>query len=97
MTSLERILQTPLRAERRGGNASVKVTADGYHVATVSPGMNDAGDYARLFAAAPDLLVALKNLRAEIELISGFWTEGLDNFAMQADQAIAKAERGNVG
>jgi hypothetical protein len=74
----------------------VKVAADGYHVATVSPGMNDAGDYARLFAASPDLLIALKNLRAEIEAISGYWTEGLDNFAMQADAAIAKAERGDV-
>lgn len=46
---------------------------------------------ARLIATAPDLLEALEAMRSEIELISGYWTEGLANFAQMADRVIAKA------
>ncbi|MCC8963743.1 hypothetical protein H8A95_15845 [Bradyrhizobium sp. Pear76] len=88
MTSLERILSTPLRAERRGGYAAVKVAADGYHVATVSPGMNDAGDYARLFAAAPAMLAALKSITRNSALSDAWLAPVL--------AAIDQAERGNV-
>lgn len=88
----ERISKTPLAVEQRRWNIRVVVARDKYTVATISQGMNDREEYARLFSAAPELLDALKNLRAEIEAISGYWTEGLDNFAQQADAAIAKAE-----
>lgn len=37
------------------------------------------------------LLKALSDMRGEIDAIKGYWTEGLDNFAQQADQAIAAA------
>ena len=48
---------------------------------------------ARLIAAAPDLLDALKALRANVDKdMSGFWTESTANFMQQADAAIAKAE-----
>lgn len=57
-TALERIAGTPLKADR--GN--VRVAADGYHVATVSRGMNDANEYATMFAASLDTLAALKAL-----------------------------------
>lgn len=58
-TALNRILTTPLKATERGGMASVRVAADSFHVATINAGMNDQAEYARLFAAAPDLLAAL--------------------------------------
>lgn len=51
----ERILKTPLKAV---GNF-VHVAAASYHVATVSRGMNDPEDYAKLFADAPMMLVLL--------------------------------------
>ena len=54
-TALDRILTTPLKATERGGMSSVRVAADSSHVATISAGMNDQPEYARLFAAAPDL------------------------------------------
>ncbi len=38
-----------------------------------------------------EVLKALKDIRGEIDLIQGCWTEGLDNFAQQADHAIALA------
>jgi hypothetical protein len=44
-----------------------------------------------LLASAPQLLKALQDMRGEIDSIQGYWTEGLDNFAMQADQAIEHA------
>ena len=31
-------------------------------------------------------------MRGEIEAISGYWTEGLANFAQQADEVISKVE-----
>jgi hypothetical protein len=62
MTALERILTTPLKATERGGMSSVRVASDSFHVATISAGMNDQPDYARLFAAAPDLYQAIKPL-----------------------------------
>jgi hypothetical protein len=58
-TALDRILTTPLKATERGGMSSVRVAADGFHVATISAGMNDQPEYARLFAASSDLLTAL--------------------------------------
>ncbi len=43
-------------------------------------------------APSPDALSALKDLRREIDAISEYWTEGLSNFAQQADAVIAAAE-----
>jgi hypothetical protein len=57
-TAVERIAATLLRADRE----HVRVNADGYHVATISPHMNDRAEYARLFAAAPALLASLTAL-----------------------------------
>jgi hypothetical protein len=57
--ALDRILATPLKATERGGMSSVRVAADSFHVATISAGMNDQPEYARLFAAAPELALAL--------------------------------------
>lgn len=62
MAALARILSTPLKTDVRGGMSSVRVAADSFHVATISAGMNDQAEYARLFAAAPDLLEALQGL-----------------------------------
>jgi hypothetical protein len=53
-----------------------------------------ATEAAKLTAAAPALLKALQDMRGEIDAIQGYWTEGLDNFAMQADQAIEMATGG---
>lgn len=47
---------------------------------------------ASLIVAAPDMLAALKAVRSELDAMSGNWTEGMSNFAQQADVAIAKAE-----
>lgn len=44
-----------------------------------------------LIAASPDLLEALTKMRAEINKLSGQWTERLDTLAQMADAAIAKA------
>ena len=68
------------------------VDADGYTVCNPSP-MGEAN--ARLIAAAPDLLKALRDLlsRAEIELDQTVWHEGLVNCDILAKSraAIAKA------
>lgn len=55
---LERIARTPLKADR----GAIKVAADGYHVTTISFGMNDRHAYATMFAASLDTLAALKAL-----------------------------------
>lgn len=48
---------------------------------------------ARILAAAPDLLDALKALRKNVNTdLSGYWTESTSNFIQQADAAIKKAE-----
>lgn len=48
---------------------------------------------AKLIAAAPELLAALKALRANVNQdLSGWWTESTANFMQQADAAIARAE-----
>ena len=58
----QRITQWPLRADER----SVRGAATGYHVATISDGMNDREEYARLFAAAPNLLATLQSFVEEV-------------------------------
>jgi len=62
MAAIARVEATQLKAAERGGMSSVRVAADGFHVATVSAGMNDQAAYARLFAAAPNLYQAIKPL-----------------------------------
>lgn len=48
---------------------------------------------ARIIAAAPDLLEALKRLAENVDTdLSGFWTESTSNFMQMAEAAIAKAE-----
>jgi len=77
--SLKRISDTPLRSD----GPRIRVAGDGYLVAGVSAGMNDRDAYAKLFAAAPDMLAALKKARRWIP----------DNTARDAvDAAIAKVE-----
>ena len=59
MTSaVERIMKMPLKAD----DVFVRGAADSYHVATISSGMNNREDYARLFAAAPSLVATLRTL-----------------------------------
>lgn len=58
MTAYKRIMGTPLIAI----GTRVHVAADKYHVATVSSGMNDAEDYARIFASVTDLIEALESV-----------------------------------
>lgn len=63
MTSaMDRIMTTPLAADAMGSSVRVVVAADKYTVANVSEGMNDREEYARLFAAAPELLAALESI-----------------------------------
>jgi hypothetical protein len=57
-SSEERIRQMPLKAD----GAYVRGARDGYHVATISSGMNDREQYASLFAASPILLDMLRTL-----------------------------------
>ncbi len=61
-TPLQHIMKWPLKADKR----SVRGAATGYHVTTISDGMNDREEYARLFAAAPALLAALRSLADEV-------------------------------
>lgn len=47
---------------------------------------------ARLIAAAPELLEALRFLLSKVEDMSGYWTEDTDHAVSDAQKAIAKAE-----
>lgn len=47
---------------------------------------------ARIIAAAPDVLDALRALHANVEEMSGFWNESTSNLMQQAEAAIARAE-----
>ncbi len=81
----------PLRAS----GEFVRVAADGYAVAAINSRMTDPEAYAHAFAAAPDLLSALKKmLERESKTYAG--TEaGREHFArdnQEAIAAIAKAE-----
>lgn len=55
---ISRIANTPLAVDVRGDSVRVVVAADEYTVASISAGMNDREEYARLFAAAPALMQA---------------------------------------
>ncbi|CAN7378539.1 hypothetical protein LJR220_003368 [Bradyrhizobium sp. LjRoot220] len=67
-TAAERIASTPLAIEQRRWNIRVVVAADKYTVATVSQGINDREEYARLFSAAPDMLAALHRITNAVEI-----------------------------
>jgi hypothetical protein len=93
-TPLERIMGWPLKADER----SVRGAATGYHVATISDGMNDRGEYARLFAAAPSLLVALRSLADEVSdlrrqnaIDENYDIQRIDGVLSYARMIIAKA------
>lgn len=75
--------------------------ADVYHMESVKKGATEAN--ARLLAAAPDLLAALRSIRQEAELAqeewvgvtadySPKWAWPLKVIAVKADEAIAKAK-----
>lgn len=87
MTSaLDRILTTPLKATEHGGMSSVRVAADSFHVATISAGMNDQAEYARLFAAAPDFAATLMKIAYSAHAdtapaLRGYAQDALDAFA----------------
>lgn len=88
-SSTARIMGTPLAvAERETGTARVVVAADKFTVATISLGMNDRTEYARLFAAAPDLL---DNLHALIGILEGDTRSYVQRALNSARAAIAKA------
>src|SRR5579864_9209473 len=97
MTDIERRIMTfPMKA--RG--ADVRGSRTGYYVTTVSEGMNDRDEYARLFASAPKLLVALRSLSNVVEEAkhSGFLNENydsdrLDGALTRAKTAIANATK----
>ena len=61
-TPLQRIMEWPLKAEKR----TIRGAATGYHVTTISEGMNDREEYAHLFAVAPTLLGTLQSLVEEV-------------------------------
>ena len=73
---------------RDDGDAMPRVaTVDLDNVGSFEQGLADG----KLIAAGPELLAALKAIRGEVELMSGYWTEGMANFVQMADAAIAKA------
>jgi hypothetical protein len=92
-TALDRILTTPLKVDVRGGMSSVRVAADSFHVATISTGMNDQAEYARLFAAASDLYQAIKPLAFSSPDIPppGVHPQHWRDAVSAARQAMAKA------
>lgn len=57
-----RITTTPLATDCRGSSVRVIVARDKYTVANVSQGMNDREEYARLFAASPEMLQMLQTM-----------------------------------
>lgn len=61
--AFERVLGTRLKVDERDPR-SIRVAGDGYHVASVSPHMNDPEVYARLFAAAPGLYALVEAMAA---------------------------------
>lgn len=75
-----------LIAEQRPGGEAIGIIC--------SPVMSgDVEANARLIAAAPDLLEALKALHRNVDMdLCGFWKESTSNFMQQAEAAIAKAE-----
>lgn len=86
---MERILASPLKA----GGDHVRMAGDGYHVATVSRGMNDRAEYARLFAAAPDMLAALISA---VQAHGPFGDDARPAWWQAACDAIAKATEGRA-
>ena len=62
-TAFAGVRGTRLKVDNRD-RRSIRVAGDGYHVATVSPGMNDPEVYARLFAAAPGLYALVEAVAA---------------------------------
>jgi len=93
-TSIQRIMEWPLRADQH----SVRGAATGYHVTTISDGMNDREEYARLFAAAPNLLATLQSLVEEVLELRGRGIldekqdiEKIDALLTQAQEHIAAA------
>jgi hypothetical protein len=96
-TPLQRIMECPLRADKQ----FVRVAADGYHVTTISDGMNDCEEYARLFSAAPALLAALRLLADEISdlrhrnaIHEGYGIQRIDGMVSLARTAITAAIEG---
>lgn len=85
--ALYRILSTPLAFDVRGDSVRIVVAADKYTVANISEGMNDREEYARLFAAAPELLGVVQTLLQHIV----FDEEG-DLDCDEFDAMIARAE-----
>ncbi|MGD0144494.1 MAG: hypothetical protein ABSC92_15180 [Rhizomicrobium sp.] len=87
-TPLQRITAWPLRADKR----SVRGAATGYHVATISDGMNDREEYARLFAAAPNLLATLQSFVEEVSELRRQGTINEERDVVKIDALLARAQ-----
>ena len=85
--SLQRIYDMPLKAD----GAFVRGVSDNYHVTTISSGMNDREEYARLFAAAPVILESLQALSDEIVDLRRSGAIGGGQDAERIDQIIVRA------
>jgi len=53
---------------------------------------NDSPPDDPMHEPAPALFTALSEVREELEVMSGSWTERMANLAQQADQALASAD-----
>lgn len=96
MTAIDRIRNTPLAIDVRGNSVRVVVSADKYTVALISEGMNDRVEYSKLFAAAPELLAALRDVTVQLSQCSCHRKLTVDEQIAPdaARAAIAKAEGG---
>ncbi len=85
--TVRRIKSMRLKAD----GAFVRGARDSYHVATISSGMNDREDYARLFAASPDLLESLRLLSEGISVMRRRGVIDEVNDIEWCDQTLARA------
>lgn len=68
--AIARMSREPLTVDIRGSSVRV-VTGSNYTVANISQGMNDRVAYARLFAAAPDLLALAEMFEKTVAYYAG--------------------------
>ncbi|PZR93471.1 MAG: hypothetical protein DI537_10135 [Stutzerimonas stutzeri] len=82
----ERIIGTPLKAV----GTMVRVASDNYQVATVHKGMNDASDYARIFAAAPVMMDVILFIEAQATSDPSYWRKTWPQHAELFDAAVVR-------
>lgn len=89
----DRILTTPLKAV---GN-TIRVSSDGYHVATVQKSMNDAPEYAQIFAAAPVMMDVILFIEAQTVSQPSFWRQRWPQHTVLFDAAVARWQTETLG